>query len=258
MINIAIQIVNYNTKAYLEACLVDLLKDLKSCNLSYGVLVLDNNSSDDLSDLKRVYGDNKLVSFYSSDKNLGFGVGHNLLASKVGSQYLLILNPDIRFVQPKTVERLLGRLISERASVVGPKLVTPQGKAQRWDHGELSGWRAWIALNSGGSWWKDRLGVVKTAWVSGAFFLVEREIFNGVGGFDDRFFLYKEEEDLCLRIRKMGGKIIYDPTVEVLHYGSVVAGKEKYMEAAKDYFLGKHFKHRITYKLLKFLNRFGL
>jgi hypothetical protein len=81
--------------------------------------------------------------------------------------------------------------------------------------------------------------------------LISKEWFDKVGGFDDHFFLYKEENDLCLRIREIGGCVIYDPTVNVFHHSSVVAKKSEHMRASVDYYFEKHYRNRRTYPLLK-------
>src|SRR3989344_3342676 len=100
MVDLAIQVVNYNTKSYLIRCLDDILRDLKGATFSYRILVLDNHSNDDLSDLAPRYGGR--VEFYRAASNGGFGAGHNFLARQDASRYILILNPDIEFPAPRT------------------------------------------------------------------------------------------------------------------------------------------------------------
>lgn len=249
MIDISIQIVNYNTKKYLFTCIEDAISDLAGTKISYEILVIDNNSQDDLSDLEDKYKDSQVKFFYSKE-NKGFGAGHNFLSKKTESEYLLILNSDIEFLEKNTISRLLCEIKSnKKIKVIGPKLLTSENKPQEWDHGELRGLRAWIANKMGGSYWKIRQKVMASAWVSGAFFLIRSDIFKDVGGFDENFFLYKEEEDLCLRIRKMGGQIVYEPDVKVMHYGSVVASKDKFMNQSSQYFDSKHVG--IIFSLMK-------
>lgn len=205
--DITIQIINYNTKKYLEKCLKGVINDLENSNIDYRIHILDNNSNDDLSDLERKFMENNKTFFYFSKRNLGFGKGHNYLAKKSDAKYILVLNPDVDFIEENTIKRLFERINADsKIKVIGPKLLTDKGTRQLWDHGELIGFLAWVALNSGDSYGKNRNDICEVAWVSGAFFLIEFEIFNRVGGFDENFFLYKEEEDLCLRIRKSGGK----------------------------------------------------
>ena len=253
--DIAIQIINYNTKQCLSRCLKTLLKDLEKSNLKYTILILDNNSKDDLSELQNVFNKEN-VSFYFSGKNLGFGKGHNYLAKKTNAKYLLILNPDIEIIEPDSIKRLFEKINTDNEiKVIGPKLLMKNKKPQVYDHGELKGLLAKIALRSGNSYWKNRNNPVKCAWVSGAVLLVEKQIFNKVNGFDERLFLYKEEEDLCLRIRQEKYEVLYDPSVKILHIGSVVAKKSKYMKKSLDYFLEKHFQNKLGFHFFKFLNR---
>lgn len=259
LMDLTIQIINYNTKYYLKKCLRTLFNDLADANFEYEINMLDNNSNDDLSDLRDNYKDRKDIFFYSSKSNLGFGGGHNLLAKKSNAKYLLILNTDIQFIEKNTITQLLYKIVKEkiRIKVIGPRLTNVDGKNQEWDHGELgsAGIRSFILNNTGDSYWKNRNKEVQVAWVSGAVFLIEKEIFDKMDGFDEKFFLYKEEEDLCLRIRNNGGGILYYPNVKVLHHGSVVACTDKYMSASRQYFIEKHFKDKRMYGILKFMNK---
>lgn len=241
-LDLTIQIVNYQTKKYLTDCLTSIFDDLADLGLSYEILVLDNNSGDDLADLQEKYPEQ--VKFYLIEKNLGFGGGHNWLAQKGEGQFILILNPDIKFVAQGTTLALTKALKeSSQVAVAGPKLINEHG-IQRYDHGELNGFLAKTSLAFGGSYWRERKGAALAAWVSGAVFLIKREAFEKVGGFDEKFFLYKEEEDLCWRLRQDGWKIIYDPTVAVFHYGSVVASKGEHFIDSEEYFIKKHLPGR--------------
>ncbi|MBI4709077.1 MAG: glycosyltransferase family 2 protein [Candidatus Portnoybacteria bacterium] len=244
MNDIAIQIVNYNTKKYLINCINDIINGLKGCVISYKIHVLDNDSRDDLSDLANEHAD--ILELYKSEKNLGFGAGHNFLAKRNESKHILILNPDLKFIEPLTIKRLYNFIEKEsdnRVAVVGPKLLDDKG-SQHWDHGELNGIWGWFSEKFGGSHWRNINTISEVAWVSGAFLLVSRDVFNKVGGFDEGFFLYKEEEDLCLRIKQEGFRIFYNPQIKVFHFGSVVAAKSEFFDASDKYFFEKHFKNR--------------
>lgn len=254
--DISIQIVNYNTKSYLDLCINDAIKDLKDSDISYEIVVLDNNSKDNLSDLEKEYQES-YVKFFKSDKNLGFGGGHNLLSKKSESKIILILNPDLRFIQEQTISRLFNILKkNDSAVVVGPKLITQEKKPQIYDHGELRGLIPKLALKAGGSIWKNVDRISQVAWVSGAVFMINRKAFCRANGFDENFFLYREEEDLCWRLRDMKAEIIYDPSIEVLHYGSVVANKDKLEDDSSRYYFKKHKINRIFLMIYNFLHKF--
>ena len=235
-LDVAIQLVNYRTRAHLEQCLPGVLADAPGAR----VLVLDNASGDDLSDLAARHPE---VEFVAGERNLGFGAGHNLLAARHEAGALLLLNPDTRFVEPRTVERLLGALGGDVVAV-GPQLVSPDGAWDPRDHGELRGFRARVAQAAGHSHYRRRGEPVDAAWVSGAACLVAREAFDAVGGFDPAFFLYKEEEDLFLRIRRNGGRVRYEPTVRVRHEGGVVASRDDHLAASVARFADKHVRWR--------------
>jgi N-acetylglucosaminyl-diphospho-decaprenol L-rhamnosyltransferase len=241
-LDVAIQVVNYRTRAHLEACLPSVLADAPSAR----VLVLDNASGDDLSELAERHPE---VEFVASERNLGFGAGHNLLAARHDAAALLFLNPDTRFVEPRTVERLLAALGGD-VHAVGPQLVTAEGEWDPRDHGELRGFRARVAQAAGSSHYRRRDAPADAAWVSGAACLVARPAFDAVGGFDPGFFLYKEEEDLFLRIRHAGGRVLYLPSVCVRHDEAAIASREAHMPASVARFADKHISSRVQRRVM--------
>jgi GT2 family glycosyltransferase len=232
---LAVQVVNYRTRRQLEVCLESVLEDI--AGLSARVFVLDNASGDDLTDLAARH---PAVAFETAESNLGFGAGHNRLATRHDAAALLLLNPDTRFVEPHTAARLLAALAG--AAAVGPQLVGADGAVDPRDHGELHGFRARVAQAAGHSHYRRRDAPADAAWVSGAACLVARDWFDRVGGFDPGFFLFKEEEDLFLRIRRAGGRVRYEPGVRVRHDGGVVASRDEYLAAAVARFADKHVR----------------
>lgn len=251
---LAIQIVNFKTKKYLFDCIEGIEKDLREVDIEYKILILDNASGDDLSNIKNRFSG---IELHYSDQNKGFGAGHNYLSKKIESEFILILNPDIKFIEADTITRLISEFSGDlNIAVVGPKLVNECGD-QRWDHGELKGFWAWYATHTGGSHWTRKSIRGEVAWVSGAFFLIRRDVFEKVRKFDEKFFLYKEEEDLCLRIRQNGYKVIYEPAIQVFHHGSAVASKSLYFDASDRYFVEKHFRSRgiLSFFLIRLLQQ---
>lgn len=231
---LAIQYVNYKTRDYLRSSLTDVMADAQSSALDYKVYILDNASGDNLRDLER-----EKVAIKYSDTNVGFGAGHNLLASLHDSEYTLLLNPDTRFIEPDTIARLIASLASSPSvAAVGPRLLGRNEEQQEWDHGELD---FTSGDDSPGSYWKPRADAGEVAWVSGAASLLRTAAFKSVGGFDEKFFLYKEEEDLFLRLRQKGYTIHYDPSIAIVHIGSVVANKHsRHFEQSIAYYNQKH------------------
>ena len=245
IIDLSIQIVNFNTKSYLIKCLQSVFQNLSDSQLSFEINILDNNSNDDLSDLKSIFAgyQKENLNIYQSQKNIGFGAGHNYLAKITDAKYLLLLNPDIVIEEKESIERLYKRIIDESSiKVIGPKLYNKKGNSQVWDHGEYKGLLAKVLNRLGFGVWKNREQETDCAWVSGAVFLIEKSVFDKINGFDENFFLYKEEEDLCLRLKNLDRKyrVLYFPEVEIMHIGSVVAKKRIYFYASWKYFLKKN------------------
>jgi N-acetylglucosaminyl-diphospho-decaprenol L-rhamnosyltransferase len=250
---LAIQVVNYRTRAYLERCLTTVVPDVDASGVGYEITLLENASGDELDDLAASYPSCRV---FTSERNIGFGGGHNRLASMTGARYLLILNPDVEFISAGTTSRLLAAIAYDgQIKVVGPKLVGANGEPQRFDHGRLRGLRAQLALGGGHSYWRPTDVAQDVAWVSGAALLIDRVTFSEVGGFDENLFLYKEDEDLCLRIRQAGGRIRYEPSITVRHHGSVVADRHDSLQQAASYFFGKHLLNRPAHKLLRALHQ---
>jgi N-acetylglucosaminyl-diphospho-decaprenol L-rhamnosyltransferase len=243
---LAIQIVNYRTRRYLERCVETVVSDLNGSAVRYEINLLDNASGEELAGLARRFDGCRA---FTAPANLGFGGGHNLLASKTDAPHLLILNPDVEIVEPKSIERLLALVRSDgRVRVAGPKLVLPDGRPQPYDHGRLHGTRAQLALKGGHSYWRATDVRQEVAWVSGGAMVIERQAFAALGGFDEKLFLYKEDEDLCLRVREAGGTVVYEPGVRIQHHGSVVTDRRRDLEIASGYFFAKHYAHRRSRK----------
>ncbi len=251
MKDLVIQIVNYKTRAYLIDCLRSVVPDADASGRDYCIAILDNASGDVVDDIPSLFPDCDMRVF-TVEENHGFGAGHNFLAQKICARHRLLLNPDTVFIQKDTIQRLLRTIACRpQCAVVGPQLVQENGLQQPWDHGVLHGMRARMAQFLGRSHWRREEGIVPAAWVSGAVFVIRDDAWRAVGGFDERFFLYKEEEDLCLQLRRKGWSIYYNAEIVVRHIGSVVASKSVHMERSQKYFIDKNFNgaHRFFLRL---------
>ena len=240
MPDVAVQVVNYRTREHLGPCLRAVRDDLRDASFSHRTYVLDNASGDDLGPLAAEFV--RDAEFHVAERNLGFGAGHNRLASLHDARLLLLLNPDTLLTEPGTVARLRAILAEPGVAATGPRMLDASGRVHPWDHGELEGALARLAAAAGHSRARERHARGDVAWVSGACALVEREWFDAVGGFDPGFFLYKEEEDLFRRIRERGARIVYEPSVCVLHRGSVTGARAEHLEASVRRFRRKHVR----------------
>lgn len=228
-------VVNYNAAGALERCVESLAAD----GVAH-VVVVDNASTDHSADELSPRAGNTRVEIVRSTSNLGYGRAANVGATRSGSEYVLVANPDLE-VRPGCIEVLAGVLSSSPGvALVGPMLretsgvVYPSGRdfpsiAEALGH-------AFLGLVWGGNPWTRRyrhLGhdqhVSRSAdWVSGAIFLVRRRAFESVGGFDEGYFMYLEEVDLCWRLRRAGWEVRYEPAAEVVHVQGVSTSQHPY------------------------------
>jgi GT2 family glycosyltransferase len=204
--DLSIIIVSYNTSDLIGTCLSSVTE---SDNVVKEVIVVDNASSDDsASYIKRNF---PFVHLIVNPENRGFAAANNQVLSLCTGRYMLLLNPDTR-VMPETFKKAISFMDSNlETGLAGTKLVNPDGTlhksvsyrypGQKYTTGELSGLRGPIAC------------------VQGSSMIIRPDIINRVGGFDEDFFLYGEDEDLCLRIRKLGYEIGYIEEAIVMHLG---------------------------------------
>ena len=248
---ICVQYVNFKTATYLDKSISSLIKNVEKAKFSVSVHILDNNS-ENVTWVYRKHCNNIPITLHKKHTNIGFGAGHNHIADKSNSDYILIVNPDVIFKQNNVIKRMYKKIDSDDdIKVVGPKLYNDLCANQPYDHGEAEGWIAKLFHYFGESYWKIRDEEADVSWVSRACMLVERKTFYNLGGFDENFFLHQEDRDLCLRIKNDGGKIVYCPDAKVFHRNITVAGlSKKHIKPAKLYFLKKYFKKKFRYPFI--------
>jgi hypothetical protein len=199
------------------------------------VVVIDNASGDSIDrQLSAVAPSARAIA---EPVNRGYGAACNRGARETNREFLLFLNSDT-VVQPGAVEALVTALDSDpRAAVVGPRLENPDGTLQpsilrlptlsrilceSSGLAYLSGGRAPLRGHSATREDHSRARTVEC--VKGAALLVRRTAFQEVGGFDERFFLYAEESDLCARLSRRGWTILFEPSASVVHRGGASGG----------------------------------
>jgi N-acetylglucosaminyl-diphospho-decaprenol L-rhamnosyltransferase len=252
-LDVAVQIVNYRTQAHLGPCLRAVRDDLAGADFAHRTFVLDNASGDDLGEIAAEHADH--AEFHTAERNLGFGAGHNRLAALHDAAVLVLLNPDTQMTEPATIARLRARLDAPGVAAVGPQLRDAGGTVEQWDHGELHGLRARLARSAGHSHARERHTPADVAWVSGACAAISRRWFHAVGGFDEEFFLYKEEEDLFLRMRRQGARVVYEPGVRVLHQGSATGARCDHLEESVRRYRDKHVRSPLRRAVLPRVHR---
>ncbi len=233
--DLAAVIVNYESGAALHRCLTGVREQ------GFGeVVVVDNGSTDGSVDLVR--RDMPDIVVIETGANLGYGSAANRGVAATRAPYVLVANPDLE-ITPGAPGRLAAVLDDDpRCAVVGPLIRTPQGdrypSARRFPSLPDAAGHAVLGILAPGNrftraYQRSDLdaagpGVREVDWVSGACFLVRRRAFDDVGGFDESYFMYVEEVDLCWRLGHRGWRIAYAPCAEVVHTQGVSAERHPF------------------------------
>ena len=254
---VSILVVSFNTREETLECIRSVFRE--TLEASFEVIVVDNASQDGSPEaIRDEFPDLRMLAL---DTNLGFGQANNLAARHASGELLLLLNPDT-VVLERAIDVLV-RFADERpdAGIWGGRTVFADGSlnarscARRmtlWGiFSRAVGLSALFPRNSlfnfeaYGGWERDSIREVDT--VSGCFFLIRRDLWEQLEGFDPVFYMYGEEADLCARARKRGAQPIITPAAEIIHYGGlsekVPADKVERLLRAKITLAAKHWSH---------------
>lgn len=204
--DISVIIVSYNTADLTLACINSILL---SQGVNYEIFVVDNNSSDGSVDAVRDRFPN--VRVISNTTNRGFGTANNQALKECSGDYVVFLNPDTT-VEPDSLFNMLQFMGSHpEVGLAGPKVFNPDGSRQDSVSYRYPGHRYGAA----------DIGVLPgtIACVLGACQIVSRKLLQEINGFDEDFFLYGEDQDICLRIRKRGFEIALINEASIMHLG---------------------------------------
>ncbi|MFA5247685.1 MAG: glycosyltransferase family 2 protein [Patescibacteria group bacterium] len=255
--NLSVVIVNYKSKDKTAKCL-ESLNRAEWGDLSFEIIVVDNNSGDDLSSFKNVYPEIKIIK---SEKNLGMGGGNNLGVKNSLGEFILILNPDT-IVQPDAILKLFNYIKNNQdIGIIGPKLLNTDGSLQysclrfpkiytpilrRTFFGSL-------APKSVDNFLMKEYNhevMREVDWLMGSCLLVRREIFVKDGFlFNEKFFMYFEDIDLCRRVwKKHKLKVVYLPEAVVVHdHARQSANRPWYVAPFTDRLAREHIKSWLKY-----------
>lgn len=225
---ISVIVVSYNTRDLLRTCLNSLWEAMDG--ISNEVFVVDNVSRDGSADM--VEQEFPSVRLIRSSVNLGFAAGNNKAFPLAAGRYIVLLNSDAFLMRDSLRVSVSYMDADPRVGLGGARLI---GADQGWqpsarmfpsplnDFLSLSGLAAKFPksrfFGRQDHTWIDSNQTLDTDWVPGAYSIIRRTALEQVGYFDEQFFLYYEEVDLCRRIKKAGYLIRYWPDVVVIHLG---------------------------------------
>jgi GT2 family glycosyltransferase len=222
-------LVNYNAGNELAVALRSIQSDC--AEVEWEAVVVDNASSDNSAAIVETFPRATLIR---NPANVGFGRAVNQAAAVARAPRLLLVNPDCRLVSG-AISTLRSVLDAEPScAVVGPRIFDPDGTVQgsaRGDPDMLTGLFGrtgalrvllpFLSVARRNVVVEDavRTGAssVVVDWLSGACMLIRRDAFTAAGGFDERFFLYWEDADLCRRLRNRGFQVRYVPGASAVH-----------------------------------------
>ncbi len=225
---LSITIVNYNTGRLLKDCLDSIYRE--TTRVSFDIWVVDNDSQDNsIAIIKQYY---PKVNVIENRTNIGFAKANNMALSKSKTDYFLLLNPDtvIRDNAIEKVVKFMDR--NPEVGIVGCRVLNEDGTLQlacrrsiptpRVAFFRLSGLsRLFPNSKTMAKYNLTYLDIDKPCEVdavSGAFLMIRRKVIEEIGKLDERFFMYGEELDWCLRAKKAGWTVMYYPDAEIIHY----------------------------------------
>ncbi len=149
----------------------------------------------------------------------GYGGNHNAALRNSKEPFICVLNPDILFTE-NLFPKLLACFDDPSVALVAPRIISPEGRLED-SAREFPALRNLAAKACGwddGTYKSDRSHLSRSPdWIAGMFMMFRADVFREIGGFDEKFFLYYEDVDICWRLRQKGYEIKFVPTVEVIH-----------------------------------------
>jgi len=227
-LDLSIIIVNYNVKEFLQNLIHSIEK--ASTKITKEIIVIDNASDDgSVEFLKEKFPQVKLIV---NQKNLGFGKANNIGLKQATGKYILLINPDT-IVAEDTFEKMIQFFeTNKNVGLAGCKILNPDGTLQLACRRSFPGpWTSFTKVTGlsllfpksklfarYNLTYLDENQSYEVDAISGSFMIMRREVYKKVGGFDEQFFMYGEDLDICYRIQKAGFKVFYVHTTQIIHY----------------------------------------
>ena len=226
--DLSIIIVNYNVKEFLQNLLHSVEK--ASSKLSKEIIVIDNASDD--GSIEIIRDKFPSVTLIENKNNIGFGRANNQGLALAKGEYILFINPDC-IVSEDTFDKMIYFFKEHQdCGLAGCKILNSDGSLQLACRRSFPGpWTSFTKVTGLSNLFPkskifarynltylDENHIYEVDAVSGSFMMIRREAYEKVGGFDEQFFMYGEDLDLCYRVQKSGFKVYYVPDTQIIHY----------------------------------------
>lgn len=258
---VSIIIVNYNLTEEVRNLLKSIEHNVEK--IDYEVIIVDNNSPD--RSIESLVKEFPGFRFELLNTNYGFGHGNNVGVKKTTGKYLLLLNPDTYFINNLPSNLYNFAIKHPELAVIGPLLIYEDGGLQI-SFGKFPNLRQEISLLFKPFNLISRL-ILKLImrrsddyfdvdYIFGSCMFIRRDVFDSVNGFDEDYFLFTEETDLCYRLKKENHKICLYKKTELVHLKSKITGREPLKRFEQTYkskliFYKKHYG-KIRFNLMKY------
>jgi len=248
---LSVIIVNYNSREYLQSCLASIYSKMRDFPVE--VLVI-NNDAQPLD--PSVFKPN--LKILEINNNVGFGTACNAGAAMSTGEIFLFLNPDTQIISENFSDLLKKFDSDKKIGAIGPKIISSEKTIQEWSFGEEVTILNLIKNHIFPKKDFPKKDFFETNWISGAAFFIRKDLFKQLRGFDEDFFMYFEDVDLCKRIRQQSFKVCCFHNSEIMHssggsFKKTKIQKSLYRKSQDIYFL-KHLG-KLSFFLLKIFQK---
>ncbi|GIK61329.1 MAG: glycosyltransferase [Ignavibacteriota bacterium] len=265
--DLSVIIVNYNVKEFLQNLLHSIEK--ASANLSKEIIVVDNASDDGSVEVIREKF--PYVNLIENKINVGFGKANNQGLAIAKGKYILFINPDC-IVSEDTLDKMISFFGGHSdCALAGCKILNSDGTLQLACRRSFPGpWTSFTKVTGLSNLFPksrifarynltylDENKTYEVDAVSGSFMMMRKTVYDNVGGFDEQFFMYGEDLDLCYRIQKAGHKVFYVHSTQVIHYKGE-STKRSNLDETKLFYDAMHLfvkKHLSSFPLVEIILR---
>lgn len=260
----SIIIINYKTPQLTSACLKSLFALPGADNRE--IIVIDNASEDGSAEkLSTEFGNS--IQLIANRRNLGFAGANNQGAALAQGEFLLFLNSDT--IVNEDIFSVISELFRQnyKLGIISPRLLLDNGEAQPVAWGRFPTlWRLIARSNLKKPVILAGTEILEVDWVSGCALAIRKKLFEELGGWDDHFFLYFEDVDLCKRALGKGYKSVVALNTNITHLGgrslALSSERKKHYYQAQDYYFRKNFGKHIAFMVkalgwpMRVLNKF--